>query len=97
VDFKFTINGNQGIAYMAMVIIAFIIMFIWGKSDTGRKNGLGMTILMAFFVPMLTPMMVAMAIRTSIKDRSFKLFGLGLVSILIVATQVIVMYAIRTV
>ncbi len=82
---------------MAMVIIAFMIMFIWGKNDNGRNNGLGITNLMAFFVPILTPMIAVMAIRTSIKDRSFKLFGLGLVSIIIVSIQVIVMYALRTV
>jgi hypothetical protein len=97
VDFNFKINGYQGIAYMAMVVIAFLIMLIWGKDANGRKNGWGMTLLIAFFVPMLTPMMAAMAIRSSIKERSFKLFGFGLVSVLLVIIQVIVMYALRTV
>ncbi len=82
---------------MAMAVIAFLIISIWGKGENGRKNNLGMTALIAFFVPFLTPIMAIMSIRTSIKERSFKLFLLGFASIVIVIIQVTIMYKLRTV
>ncbi len=82
---------------MAMAVIAFLIISIWGKGDNGRNKNLGMTALIAIFVPFLTPIMAIMAIRTSIKERSLKLFVLGFASIVIVMIQITIMYTLRTV
>jgi hypothetical protein len=87
------VNGAQGLAYLGMCLVAFIIMVAFGKNEKGNKWTSAM--LLSIFAPMMTPLLLVLFIKTLIKDRKIVLglYSLGLV--IIITLQIYIFYILK--